>query len=463
MLNRVSATIRRRSLFEAEDRVAIAVSGGSDSVALAWLLHDLESAAAWTVAGLIHVNHQLRGRESTADEDFCRTLAERLGWPIEVRQVAVRETAQAERRPIEATARDLRYACFDDAASALGATVVATGHSLDDQAETVLMRLLTGAGTRGLSGVRASRGRYRRPLIDCRRQALREWLGDRGEIFRTDESNEDRAMLRNLLRHELMPVIRRVVPGGVLSLARVADLAADDEAVLEAQAAEWLPRIVLRRTGGVAVNAGALQALPPAIARRVIRAVIAEVAPGARIGANHLETVRRLATSEKTEGRLDLPGVMVVSRPGAMLILPPSARPSEAQRHFAYPLGVPGAVSIDEAGVTLAASFEPGVEVGELHGASDRAVLQASAVELPLLVRSRRPGDRLQPIGAPGRRKLQDLFVDRRVPRQDRDRVPVVVDRAGRIVWVAGVAVAEACRVREPERGVVILEMRKNQ
>jgi len=146
-----------------------------------------------------------------------------------------------------------------------------------------------------------------------------------------------------------------------------------------------------------------------------------------------------------------------------MLILPPSERPSGTQKPFAYPLGVPGAVSIEEAGVTLTAALEPKAPAGDLHGASDRAVLQASALEMPLLVRGRRPGDRLQPIGAPGRRKLQDLLVDRKVPRQDRDRVPIVVDRAGRIAWVAGVAVAEACRVREPEAGVVILEMRKNQ
>lgn len=462
MLNRVAATIRRRKLFAPGDRVAVAVSGGPDSVALAWLLGELEQGADWSVAGLIHVNHQLRGADAKADEAFCRELAERLGRPIEVRHAAVREKAQAERRSIEATARELRYALFEEAADALGASVVATGHSLDDQAETVMMRLLTGAGTRGLSGVRPSRNRYRRPLIDCRRDGLREWLVARAEPFRIDASNEDLYILRNLLRLELMPVVRRVAPGGVLALARLADHAADDEAVLEAQAAEWLPRIILRRFGGVAVNAGALQALPAAISRRVIRAVIAEVAPGARIGAQHLETVRRLSTSEKTEGRLDLPGVMVIGRPGTMLFLPPSAGPARP-KPFAYPLGVPGAVAVEEAAVTVTAEYLPSAPAGPFEAGSTRAVLQASAIELPMLVRSRRPGDRLQPLGAPGRRKLQDLLVDRKVPRQDRDRLPIVVDRAGRIVWVAGVAVAEHCRVREPEAGVVILEMRNSQ
>ena len=124
---------------------------------------------------------------------------------------------------------------------------------------------------------------------------------------------------------------------------------------------------------------------------------------------------------------------------------------------------MPGAVAVEEAAVTVTAEYLPSAPAEPLEAGSSRAVLQASAIELPMLVRSRRPGDRLQPLGAPGRRKLQDLLVDRKVPRQDRDRIPIVVDRAGRIVWVAGVAVAEHCRVREPEAGVVILEMRNSE
>ena len=462
MLHRVSATIRTRALLSTGDRVAVAVSGGPDSVALAWLLHDLMPTADWTVAGLIHVNHQLRSDAADADEAFCRDLASRLGWPIEVRQAAVRERALEERRSLESTARELRYACFEEAADALGATVVATGHSLDDQAETVMMRLLAGAGTRGLSGVRAKRGRYRRPLLDCRRDRLREWLVARGEAFRTDTSNEDISIPRNLLRRELMPVIRRVAPGGLLALARLADMAADDEAVLEGQATEYLPRIALRRAGGMAVNSGAIRALPPAIARRVIRAIVADVAPSSRIGASHLETVRRLATSDKTEGRLDLPGVMVISRPDGLLMLPASESWGRPGPRFEYPLPVPGTVDIREVGATVVASCETAAPADALHAASGRVALQASGVELPLKVRNRRPGDRFRPLGAPGRRKVQDLLVDRKVPRQDRDRIPIVVDRLGRVVWVAGVAVADRCRVTAPETGVVILEMRKN-
>jgi tRNA(Ile)-lysidine synthase len=463
MKRRVSATIRRRALLAPGDRVAVAVSGGPDSVALAWLLHDLQPTAEWTVAGLIHVNHQLRGAESDADEAFCRDLAARLGWPIEVRAVDVRGAARSTRRSTETTARDLRYAAFEDAADALGASVIATGHSLDDQAETVLMRLLAGAGTRGLSGVRPKRARYRRPLIDCRRDALRDWLVARAEPFRTDTSNDDVSIPRNRLRHELMPAVVRIAPGGVRALARLADLAADDEAALEGRAIELLPAIVSIRAGGVQVSTEGLAALPPAIARRVVRAAVRQAAPGARPGAGHLETVRRLAASEKTGGRLDLPGLTVTRRAATIAIVHAAAPAGPASRAFEYALPVPGSVHVPEAGVDVVAAIDAHAATDRLRASATRVALQASALALPLVVRNRRAGDRMRPLGAPGRRKLQDVFVDRKVPRQDRDRVPVVVDRSGRIVWVAGLAVADECRVTAPETGVVILELRNNR
>src|SRR5688572_8287520 len=212
------------------DRVAIAISGGSDSVALAWILHEAAPRASWRVVGLVHVNHGLRGDDAAADEAFCRELAARLGWPIDVSHVDVRARAHERRQSIEAAARGARYDCFEGAAARLGATVVATAHTMDDQAETVLLRLLRGAGSRGISGIRERRGRIVRPLLGCRRLELREFLNDRQELFREDASNLDLSIPRNRLRHELMPVIERLAPGGVAALARAAALAADDEA-----------------------------------------------------------------------------------------------------------------------------------------------------------------------------------------------------------------------------------------
>jgi tRNA(Ile)-lysidine synthase len=455
-----------------DDRVAIAVSGGADSVALAWLLHeicvpqrgapgasqtDAPYLPPWVVVGLIHVNHGLRGEDSVADEAFCRDLAGRLSLPIDISTVDVRAHARARKQSIETAARALRYACFEAAADRLGATVVATAHTMDDQAETVLLRLLRGAGTRGLSGIRARRGRFVRPLLECRRAELRDYLVSRGETFREDASNDDRSIPRNRLRHELMPRLEQFAPGAVAALARCAALAADDERVLDELARQSASGV---RRGDDALDAGALTALPAAIARRVVRLTAERVSPGVMWSAGHIEAVRRLAESvdDRMERHLDLPGVNIARR-GLVLTFSPHSAGRIRVPGFDWPLAVPGATDIPELGATIHARSGAALAAWPPASNGRVAVLDAAALVLPLRVRNRRPGDRLRPIGAPGRRKLQDLFVDRKIPREDRDRVPIVVDAAGRIVWVAGVAVAEECRATTPEASMVILEL----
>ena len=311
--------VRKGRLWGPADRIAIAISGGSDSVALAFILRDLQKLQLGRVAGLIHVNHQLRGADADADEAFCASLAVRLGWPIEIARADVAQLARDRHISLEAAARAARYACFVDAAAKLGATVVATGHTADDQAETVLLRLLRGAGTQGLSGIRARRGIYVRPLLECRRAALRRNLAVRGEQYRDDLSNLDSSIPRNRLRHALMPVVEQLAPGGVRALARLASLAQDDEAVLTTRAIETARDVVLSPVGSgradsIDIDARALSRVPPAIGRRVVRSLVAEIAPGTAVGAVHLQAVWDLVRADKSKGKLNLPGLAVERR-----------------------------------------------------------------------------------------------------------------------------------------------------
>ena len=459
----VAGTIARHALVEPGDRVALAVSGGSDSVALVWLLRELAPDLGVTLAGLIHVHHGLRGADADSDEAFVCALADRLDLRCDVSHVDVRQAARTRHRSIEATARELRYECFHAALGRLDATAVATGHTQDDQAETILLRLLRGTGGRGLAGVRVSRGPYIRPLLDCRRAELQRYLAARGEPYREDRSNLDRAIPRNGIRHELIPVIEHLAPSAVRAIARFAELAADDEAYLEAAAIEATRSHVLSLGAGVQVQQAHLAGLAPAVARRVIRRAVELVAPGAAFSARHLEAIRHLAAAraDNWTGHLNVPGVSIERRGDAILI-GPARQPDGAVRAFEFPLPVPGEVPVPAAGVTIEAT-EAGGETGasDLRGGPDVAVVQAASVALPLAVRSRRPGDRFRPLGAPGRRKVQDVFVDRKVPRSERDRVPIVVDALGRIVWLAGLTMAHECRVTAPEAGMVILKLRR--
>ncbi len=466
---RVLDSIRRGSLLRRDDRVAVAVSGGSDSVALTFLLHELARAShrGWTVAGLIHVNHGLRGDEAERDESFVRALAARLGHPVEVGRVDVAAEARAARQSLEAAARRLRYRILEDAARRLDATVVATGHTLDDQAETVLLRLLRGAGLRGLAGIRARRGVFIRPLLDCPRRELRRFLAEHAEPHCEDSTNADTAIPRNLLRRDLMPVIERLAPGGVAALGRLAALAEADEAFLEARAIELAADVVLSDRNGVQLNRAALVGLPVPLARRLIRRLLEQGAPGTPPAARHVEAVRDLAGGGRQDGHLDLPGVAVQVRGPEMWLwsrghagsreVRPGPGNAKAACWPSRTLDVPGEVEVPEAGVVLRATCSAAAIPASASG--ETAVLQEGTFTRPLQVRNRLPGDWLRPLGAPGRRKLQDVLVDRKVPRAVRDAVPLVVDGRGHIVWVVGLTIAEECRVRSQAAGMVVLNV----
>jgi tRNA(Ile)-lysidine synthase len=302
-------------------RVAAAVSGGADSVALALWLHNFATrpAPVFSFVGVIHVNHALRGAESDADEAFCRALAQRLNVPIDVVAAPIAATSGSP----EATARDARYLAFDAAAARLGAAVVCTAHTADDQAETVLLRLLRGAGLRGLSGIRSSNRHIVRPLLECRRKDLRDTLVEHGEVWREDASNLDVTIPRNRIRHELLPVVEVVSThiggGGIEAVARFAAYASEDEQFLEGEAIELAARLVLpdgdtqseRPVRGVRLLRSDLAAAPPALARRVIRLMAAQVAPERPWSAVHIEAVLRLARRQQGGGALDLPGIRV--------------------------------------------------------------------------------------------------------------------------------------------------------
>ena len=453
---RVVRTIERRALFTPGERVIVALSGGADSVGLTWLLNEIAPAASWQLVGLVHVHHGLRGDDADRDETFCRDLAHRTGLPIEVARVDVAARARAKRQSIEAAARDERYAAFASAAERIGATAVATAHTQDDQAETVLLRLFRGAGIRGLSAIRPRRDLYARPLLDVSRREVRGYLEERGEPFREDASNLDQRIARNRLRLHLLPLIVADWPGAVRALARFAELAADDERFLAGMAAEVAPAVTFSRPAGVELDVRGLSELPPALARRVLREVLERT--GGRVSLADIEAIRRLAASKRPRGRLDLSAVAVEKRENALRF----ERPLGVGRvePFEYGLPVPGEVRIHETDLTVKASFHTGAG-SPSRGRDDRreAVLQADRVILPLTVRNRRPGDRFYPLGAPGWRKLQDVLVDRKVPRTERDRVPLVVDATGQIVWVGGVEIAEPCRVTSAETGVVVLNL----
>lgn len=438
-------------------RVLVALSGGPDSVALLHVLQTLERRGHLVVAGVAHFNHQLRGAEADADERFCRDLAASLDVPIVAGRGDVRALAEQSGKSLEDAARVARYAFLNDAAVAVDAQAIAVGHSLDDQAETFLLRLIRGAGPAGLAGVRPRTGRVIRPLLDVSRAELRAYAVEHGLQFRVDSSNADCGIPRNRVRLELLPHLQQFSPAIAETLAREAALARQDDEFLERLAIESGGLIVLQEDNGIALDAPALAALHPALASRVARTALQAAAPGRFIGFQHIDDLLDLAG--RAEGTaVALPGLVAVRR-GARIVLG-SGQPASDVNSFSVPLSIPG--EVEAAGWKVSADRSAGGSLQPLVARGDAVVVAAEPLRCPLTVRSRRPGDRFRPLGMGGRgRKLQDFLVDRKVARADRDALPLVVDRDDRIIWVVGQSVAEDFRVTAPEKGVILLKARR--
>jgi tRNA(Ile)-lysidine synthase len=463
---RVLRTVRRHSLIARGGRVLVAVSGGPDSVALVHLLRELEQDGELNVAGLAHFNHQLRGEDSDADEAFCRAIAVELDLPIEVGRGDVRAAARAQGRSIEDAARALRYAFLEKAADRLRAGDVAVGHSLDDQAETFLLRLIRGSGPRGLAGILPRAGRVVRPLLDISRADLRDYAAERGLAFRQDASNGDPTIPRNRVRLELIPyLMREFSPGIAAVLAREAAIARHDEDRLQQEAIDLASSIVLTdirgdRAGHVEVDAVALTSLHPALAARVARVALRHLAPGAFLGFDHIERFLKFARDGGSGSAVSLPGQQAVRRGGTIVL---GKEPSRGRKSnsFRFPLSIPGEVTLDTQGWAISAEYAETASGADVGRPVRSAAVSAESVILPLAIRSRKAGDRLRPWGLGHSKKLQDFLVDRKIPREMRDFLPLVVDREDRIVWVVGQSVAEDFRVTEPSRGVILLKARQ--
>jgi tRNA(Ile)-lysidine synthase len=343
LLERVQQTVSEQALFGAGDVLVAAVSGGADSTALACLIAELAPRLNARLVGLAHLNHQLR-EAADADEAFCRDLAVRLDVAFDSRRIDVAAEARARKTSVEDAARTVRYLFLSEVAAVRGATRVAVGHTRNDQAETVLLRLARGAGPAGLAAIYPRAGQVIRPLLDARRSDVEAWLRERGLGWREDESNQDRRIPRNKVRHELLPGLVEAFGAGVVDvLARQAAMSRDDAEWFELVATETAARLVLEDGEAVTLEQAALGALHPAIGRRVVLDALRRTARQGRgnvgggfVGFDHVEAV--LALGQAGSGAVDLPGQRVECRRGRLRFEPRAPDPTREGRRRGRPV-----------------------------------------------------------------------------------------------------------------------------
>jgi tRNA(Ile)-lysidine synthase len=471
LLDRVSRYAARHALWAQGVRVVAAVSGGSDSVALAFLLRDLAAKGELIFAGIAHLNHHVRGEDAEGDAAFCRVLADRLNVPAIVSDANVPADAKQHGVSIELAGRHARQAFFREAMAAVKADRVAVAHTRDDQAETVLLRLARGAGAGGLGAMAPSREHLIRPLLDTPREELRTYLRDINETWREDATNADRSIPRNRVRHEVMPELRAINAQAGAALARAAELLrSDDEFLVRLANAAFLRCVeIIDEQGTARVTVAEFAKLPVPIARRVARYALETVNPSRTYGLEEVDEFCRAVTAgsdahltELSVERFAADAVLVKRRVHGVHKVPTVQTPSVDSIELR--LDVPGTVEAPRGAWTITARG-PIPSTGDPRTGSPAPPLEvsvdANAIGSRLIVRYRRPGDRLHPLGAPGRRKVQDVLVDRKVPRDDRDMVPIVTTEKGEIVWVAGEVLADPFRVTPLTTSVVVLTLRR--
>lgn len=441
--NRVAAFARARNLWQPGERILVAVSGGPDSVALLALLTALAQSCALTLEA-IHVNHGLRGEESEEDARFVARLCERLGVPLHQERVDPVEMARRRKgRSLQELARDARYAAFEQVGAALGVERIALGHTADDQAETLVMWMLRGSGSRGLAGIPASRRPwFIRPLLAVSRGELLAYLRDQGLAYRVDSSNAKPWYLRNRVRQEVLPALKRINPSLVRVLARQGDILGEEDRYLEARTAEVLNGLVEARGGDLVLARAGLAALPLAMQRRAVRALVGR-AKGSVKGLSYraVEDILNRILHGRSGSVLTVSGVEV-SREYEVLRFRPVGSSGLKPSPVRLPVTVPSTILWPPTGQVIELTLEPGPDPSLCSrglAAPSRAVLDADRFSLDgLAVRTRLPGDAFQPAGMGGRRKkLQDFFTDLKLARLHRERVPLLVAPEG-ILWVGG-------------------------
>ncbi len=483
MLSKTQSTLA--TMLAPGEPLLIGVSGGADSVALL----DVLVKSGWQ-PHVCHLNHKLRGAESDADAEFVGQLAQRYGLPatIEACPVVVGGVSNPDRSRLktaptvsgsENAARRARFGFFAEVAAKTGISKLALAHTADDQVETFLLRLLRGAGVPGLIGIWPERKigslRVIRPMLGVTRAEVLEYLSAQGLTHREDSTNADRRFLRNRIRHELLPLLEREYNPGIRDvLLRTAEILRDEddvlarlsESALEGYVPSWPPS---ERTQPFAAKSWAslqvkaLQEQPVAVQRRLLRFWLGgeDELGGLRFTFDHIEAARELAVSECPSAEAHLPGEWIVYREYDWLRK--ATRTDLEPVRGEWPVNPAGETVIRELGVRLrsewlapptdggAYSFPSGV-MNTRH-ADER--FDAEALGAQLCVRTWRAGDRFQPLGMGGEKKLQDFFVDEKVPRRQRGRVPLLCAADGRIAWVVGYRIAEPFKVTEQTRRVL--------
>lgn len=449
MLESLRDYCKQHDLLVAKERVLVGVSGGPDSIALLHGLHALADEFGITLC-VAHLNHGFRGQAAEGDAEFVASLCSRLQIPCRVGYIDVPSLIRAHGGSPQAVARSARFKFFSEVAAALKCNSLALGHHLDDQAETILLNIIRGAGAEGLAvmlpkSVGLEGLQIIRPLLSHRRAEIESFLATLGQDYRIDSSNLTVDYSRNYIRHKVMPLLSQLNPKVAESMSRLASTVAWDEAYLQTEVSLLWDKLVITTPEGIAIEAEGLCNLSPAIASRVVRRACQEDYC-LELSLKHVMAILGLC-GKQTGKKIELPGDALALRTNTHVLImrKDSTVPKQAQ------LPVPGVVQWSEVG-TLSAELISDLSLNELND-GDKFAAYLNSDARSFVIRTRLPGDRYWPLGAPGTKKLKQAMSEAGIPAPLRALWPLVCHGQD-ILWVPGIRVSELCRVKDLTRVV---------
>jgi tRNA(Ile)-lysidine synthase len=459
-IDKVIATSRKYDMISEGETILAGLSGGPDSICLLHALHKMKDALKLNITAL-YIDHGLRPDETGGEIEFCKDICKKLNLPFMQKNIDVKSCAKEQKLNIQEAARQLRYRIFDETSYEINARKIALGHTADDQAETLIMRLLRGSGPTGLSGIPPVRGNIIRPLIEMGRGEIERFLDAEKIAYIIDSSNLKKDYLRNRIRLSFVPMLKELNPAVIETLSKTAAIFRDEERYFEFIVTKTLMKLITRKTDlRIELFLSPFEIMDKVIMRRVLRRAINETKGLRGISFIHIEDIIDLVKRGDSGDRLYLPGGMRVIKKYSTILLT-SEPPVQLS---ACTLAVPGDTILKEAGVLIKASIigDQESEVSSQNSGlwTTFGIFDADKLDFPLLVRHRTDGDFFYPFGFGRKRKIQDFFVDQKVPRDERNRIPLIIS-ANDIIWVVGYRGDDRFSVAEETKRVLKLEIKQ--
>jgi len=462
--------IRSEGLFREGEQIVVAVSGGPDSTALLHILSEL--ANRWSLKlHVAHIDHGFRGEESRREAEWVRSLSEQLGWPCTIYNADIPAAVAASGGNPQEVAREIRYGYLLETVAECRADVLALGHHADDQAETVLMRILRGSSLTGITGMAPVAWRQGvklvRPLLRIYKEEIFRYMHEHGYAYCTDSSNELPKYTRNRLRMDVMPRLKSFNPELIPSLIRMADILRDEDRLLHSLAESESSRVFRRSTYGYTGDREQMLLLDVALQRRVIKLILSYLCKNqGQVQAIHIEQVREaILRTDVPSITLHLPGVTFIREYDELRLT--ISQPEHTARSYEYVVEQENScVLIAEADASLRLSTHEEVsaispDTCDGFGVSC-AYFDIDHLTFPLTIRNRRPGDRIQLMNMQGTKKLKELFIDLKVPPSRRDTVPLVFDAAGRLLWACGIRRSGHALIQDRTKKVLRIQFEQN-